>query len=148
MDEQRQTLRPAGATVSRRTLGRAAVWSVPVVASVVAAPTAWAASGDPRVTITPLCLGTSAARGSFTVSIANNNLPVGSSFVITSDAALTPGDVSAPGAAVTQNGTNVNSVLVTTQTVLPPGSVLTITLGNICRVGGNGATTVLEPVLI
>ena len=77
------------AVVSRRTLARGAVWSVPVIAGVALAPTASAASTD-DVVVAAYCVSgvTPANRRGFNVSAAAGVIPIGSTFTFTSDAGL------------------------------------------------------------
>ena len=77
------------AVVSRRTLARGAVWSVPVIAGVALAPTASAASTD-DVVVAAYCVSgvTPANRRGFNVSAAAGVIPIGCTFTFTSSGAL------------------------------------------------------------
>ncbi|AZZ52708.1 hypothetical protein [Rathayibacter festucae] len=112
-------------SISRRNLAKTAAWSVPVVAVAIATPAAAASNATVDIVVSRTCrtltLGNAVPR--FTVSAVTGDIPVGTTFTLSSPRLANVG-VSASGASV---GVLVNNTVTFTITTATPSAIIDIT---------------------
>ena len=104
--------------VTRRTVAKGAVWSIPVIASVTLAPAA--AASTLKFTITAACgTGNASKTGSFSVQVTAGSLPAGTAFVLTGTANINSTDYAFDNNLLTYvSGNGTTTVTLTTKAIL------------------------------
>ncbi|MBG6083953.1 hypothetical protein [Zhihengliuella flava] len=116
--------------IDRRTLTKGAAWSVPVIAAAVSAPAAAASTVQQfDVTVSASCTGgidllvvTAFGDPTFTITATTGDIPVGTTFILTSDALLSLGVIDAGNSLLDVDILQDGSAQFTTTTVISEGS--------------------------
>jgi hypothetical protein len=132
--------------ISRRTVTKAAAWSVPLLAVAVAAPLA-AASTAPQlnVILSSVCIegGTGPSSRGFNLAVAlpGQDLPAGSVFQLDAGVAILPSYIAddPTGFVTIVQGANANQLIITTNVAFTPGGTLYLGLKNAALVPNGGS---------